>query len=178
MIPKENNNFDMWGAIILRQFPTHIVAVFGIVENEKEEVLLLKHRSRNVWMFPGGQVETGENLIDALIRETKEESSMEIEVGKLYSVSSNTCTYEGYNGYGMIPTKVIMGFTCTYRSGEFRESDETTESLWISKDRVLEYICVPDFVDKFKAYLNFTGDVEYLEYVTKPEYNLKLKCLI
>ncbi|SES88296.1 NUDIX domain-containing protein [Paenibacillus sp. NFR01] len=113
------------GGLILRQFPTHIVAVFGIVENEKEEVLLLKHRGRNVWMFPGGQVETGENLIEALLRETKEESSMEIEVGKLFSVSSNTSTYEGYNGYGMIPTKVIMGFTCTYKSGEFRESDET-----------------------------------------------------
>lgn len=163
---------------MLRQFPTHIVAVFGIVENEKEEILLLKHRGRNFWMFPGGQVETGENLIEALKRETKEESNMEIEVEKLFSVSSNTCTYEGYNGYGMIPTKVVMGFICTYRSGEFRESDESTESLWVSKDRVLEYISAPDFVEKFKAYLKFTGDIEYLEYVSKPEYNLKLKYLI
>ncbi|OAB30636.1 ADP-ribose pyrophosphatase [Paenibacillus macquariensis subsp. defensor] len=162
----------------MKQFPTHIVAVFGIVENDKKEILLLKHRYRNVWMFPGGQVEVGENLIDALIRETKEESGMEIVVNKLFCVSSNTCTYQGYNGYGTIPTKVVMGFTCKYTGGEFCDSDETTESLWVSKDRVLEYIVVPDFIDKFKVYFNFTGDVQYLEYITKPEYNLNFECQI
>jgi 8-oxo-dGTP diphosphatase len=162
----------------MKQFPTHIVAVFGIVENEKEEILLLKHRSRNIWMFPGGQVEVGENLVDALVRETKEESGMEIDVVKLFSVSSNTCTYQGYNGYDIVPTKVVMGFICRYISGEFCDSDETTESLWVSKDKVLDLIVVPDFIDKFKGYLDFTGGIEYLEYITKPEYNLKLKCLI
>jgi 8-oxo-dGTP diphosphatase len=162
----------------MKQFPTHIVAVFGVVENDNEEILLLKSRNRNVWMFPGGQVEIGENLIDALIRETKEESGMEIYVNKLFCVSSNTCTYQGYNGYDIIPTKVIMGFTCKYNGGEFCDSDETTESLWVSKDKVLDFLDVPDFIDKFKAYLNFSGDVQYLEYITKPEYNLKLERLI
>lgn len=39
--------------------PTHIVAVGGIVENEKGEILLVK--VRNGWVFPGGQVEVGWN---------------------------------------------------------------------------------------------------------------------
>lgn len=158
----------------MKQFPTHIVAVFGIVENDKNEILLLKSRNRQVWVFPGGQVEQGENLIDALIRETKEESGMDITVNKLISVSSNTSTYQGYNGYGMVPTKVIMGFTCTYTAGEFRESDETTECLWVSRDEALTYITVPDSIDKFKAYMNFSGEVQYMEYVTKPGYDMKL----
>ncbi len=161
-----------------KQFPTHIVAVFGIVENDNQEILLLKHRVRDVWGFPGGQVECGENLIDALIREVKEESNMDIVVNKLFSVSSNTCTYQGYNGYGMIPTKVVFGFTCAYKHGEFRASDETTVSCWVPKDKVLDYIKVPDFVEKYKAYLNFNGNVQYLEYVTRPQYGLKLDCII
>jgi 8-oxo-dGTP diphosphatase len=37
--------------------PTHIVAVGGIVENERDEILLVKGRSG--WVFPGGQVEAG-----------------------------------------------------------------------------------------------------------------------
>lgn len=153
----------------MKQFPTHIVAVFGIVENDEKEILLLKQRNRNIWMFPGGQVETGENLIDALIRETKEESNMEITVNKLFCVSSNTCTYQGYNGFDIVPTKVVMGFTCKYIGGKFCDSDETTESCWVPKEKVLDFIAVPDFIDKFKAYLDFSGDVQYFEYITKPD---------
>ncbi|GEM_PF-3094732 len=96
----------------MKRFPTHIVAVFGVVENENREVLLLKHRHHDIWMFPGGQVEVGENLVEALIREAREESGMEIEVGRMFCVTSNTCTYPGYDGYDTVPSKVIMGFAC------------------------------------------------------------------
>lgn len=115
------------------------------------------------------------NDVADVIRETKEESGMNIMVNKLFCVSSNTSTYQGYNGYGIIPTKVVMGFTCKYIDGEFHDSDETTELFWVSKDKVLDFLVVPDFKEKYKAYLNFEGDVLYLEYITKPEYNLKLK---
>lgn len=156
-----------------KHFPTHIVAVYGIVKNERDEILLLKHRDRGVWMFPGGQVESGENLIDALLRETREESNMEVTVERLYCVSSNTGTYQGYNGYGLIPTKVIFGFIGSFVSGDFKESDETTESFWCPKEEVLSALVVPDFIEKYKAYLNFTGEVKYLEYVARPAYELK-----
>ncbi|MEO3944316.1 NUDIX domain-containing protein [Gorillibacterium sp. CAU 1737] len=159
----------------MKTFPTHIVAVFGVIENEDHDILLVRSRNRNVWMFPGGQVEIGENLIDALTRETKEESDMEIAVDQLFCVSSNTCTYPGYNGYGVIPTKVVMGFTCRYLNGQFQESDETTESLWVPREKVLDLLVAPDLIDKYKAYLDFSGAVVYLEYRTKPEYDLRQK---
>lgn len=76
-------------------------------------------------------------------------------VNKLICVSSNTCTYQGYNGYGTVPTKVMFGFTCKYLSGELCTSDETSESLWVPKDKVLEYITVPNLIERFKAYFNF-----------------------
>lgn len=149
----------------MKQFPTHIVAVDGIIENDNNEILLVKHRHRGVWTVPGGQVEIGENLMDALIREIKEECGVNVVVNKLMCVSSNTCTYQGYNGYGTIPTKVMFGFTCKYVSGELCTSDETSETCWVSKDKILDYITVPNLVERFRAYLNFQGDVQYLEYV-------------
>jgi ADP-ribose pyrophosphatase YjhB (NUDIX family) len=162
----------------LKQFPAHIVAVYGIVTNDSNQVLLLKHRGRGVWMFPGGQVEIGENLIDALLREAKEESGMEITVGRLYCLSSNTGTYQGYNGYGLISTKVVMGFVCSYVGGDFRESDETTEAVWVHKDEVLGKLVSPDSIEKYEAYLSFNGEVKYLEYVSRPEFVLKTERFI
>lgn len=162
----------------MKQFPTHIVAVDGIIENDNNEILLVKHRYHGVWTVPGGQVEVGENLIDALKREVKEEAGINVEVNKLICVSSNTCTYQGYNGYGIIPTKVMFGFTCKYINGELCTSDETSETCWVPKNKVLEYIVVPNLIERFKAYLNFNGEVKYLEYITKPEYTLKVDRLI
>lgn len=69
-----------------------------------------------------------------------------------------------------INKSLMKGGLCT--------SNETSESRWISRDRVLDYIIVPNLVERFKAYLNFQGDIKYLEYITKPEYNLKLDRLI
>ncbi|WP_143807922.1 NUDIX hydrolase, partial [Oenococcus oeni] len=68
--------------------PTHIVAVGAVVLNEDQEILLVKTFFRG-WEIPGGQVENGENLIDALKREVREESGIEIRVDKLIGVYSN-----------------------------------------------------------------------------------------
>lgn len=43
-----------------RVIPTHIIAVAGIVINDKDEILMIKNHRRG-WEFPGGQVEVGEN---------------------------------------------------------------------------------------------------------------------
>ena len=154
--------------------PTHIVAVGGITENEKGQILLVKtHRGH--WVFPGGQVENGENLTEALSREIKEESGIEVEVLNLIGVSSNTGSHKGYNGVKHVPTKVMMDFTCKPLGGTLATSQETPESKWVNKDKVLDYIKSPNIVERYKAYLNYEGQVTYLEYVTQPKYILKLK---
>lgn len=45
--------------------PTHIIAGAGVVLNDKDEVLMVKTYNAG-WVFPGGQVEVGENVIDAV----------------------------------------------------------------------------------------------------------------
>lgn len=52
--------------------PTHFVSVAGLVTNENKEILLIKSPWRG-WEYPGGMVESGETLQEALIREIKEE---------------------------------------------------------------------------------------------------------
>lgn len=158
----------------MKVFPTHIVAAGGIVENEDGNILLVKTYSGG-WVPPGGQVEVGENIIDALIREIREESGINVVVDKLFFVGSNTSTYDGYNGYGTIPTKVVLNFICTPVDGDLRGSEENYESRWVPRVKALDMITDPSIRDRFQAYLGFDGNVQYMEYVSKPEYKLKLK---
>ncbi|MBP1989640.1 NUDIX hydrolase [Paenibacillus eucommiae] len=68
--------------------PKHIVSAATIVFNNQEEILLIKGPRRG-WEMPGGQVEEGESLKDAAIRETKEEAGIDIEVIKFCGVIQN-----------------------------------------------------------------------------------------
>ncbi|MBM6618816.1 NUDIX hydrolase [Bacillus suaedaesalsae] len=70
------------------QPPKHIVSAAAIVLNEKNELLLIKGPRRG-WEMPGGQVEEGESLRDAAVRETKEESGIDIEVTKFCGIFQN-----------------------------------------------------------------------------------------
>lgn len=153
--------------------PTHIVAAAGVVENDKGELLLVKTHNSG-WVFPGGQVEVGENLIEAVIREIKEESGINVEVKKLFAVSSNTGVNKGYNGVKVVPTKVMMDFICTYVDGKLGISDENSESSWVKKDKVLDMITTPAIRQRFQAYLDFNGEVQYLAYQTQPEFDLEV----
>lgn len=152
--------------------PTHIVTAAGVVENDKGEILMVKTHHGG-WVFPGGQVEVGENLIDAVVREVEEESGINIEVKKLFAISSNIAINKGYNGVESIPTKVMMDFICTFVNGQLCTSDENSESRWVKKDKVLDMITAPAIRQRFQAYLNYDGNVQYLSYVTQPEFNLQ-----
>ena len=68
--------------------PKHIISAATIVMNEQNEILLIKGPRRG-WEMPGGQVEEGESLKEAAIRETKEESGIDIEVLKFCGVFQN-----------------------------------------------------------------------------------------
>lgn len=154
--------------------PTHIVAAAGVVLNQKGEVLLV-NTYQDSWVLPGGEVEAGENLIDAVKREIFEESGICVEVGELFCVSSSTGTYPGYGGVKEVPTKVIFDFICAEKSGTLRGSDENPESAWVPKEKVLDMIKAPSSQERFRAFLEYSARPAYLEYVTKPDFELKTK---
>lgn len=124
--------------------------------------------------MPGGQVEIGENLVDALIREINEESGIDVNVSQLYGVVSNTGVHKWYDGVTTVPTKVMLDFICQPVGGQLRTSDETSDCRWVAKDEVLDWITAPAIRARYQAYLDFDGKTEYMDYVTKPDFELKL----
>ncbi|MCM1578687.1 MAG: NUDIX domain-containing protein [Ruminococcus sp.] len=152
-------------------FAAHINAVGGVVKNSEGKILLVKHNRRG-WTLPGGVVENGENLIDALKREVMEETGIEVTVERLFCVSSNTAGHAGYGGVKYIPTKVMLDFVCK-GEGEPRGSEENSESGWFTEDEAREMVKTPAEGKRFGVYLEKRERAAYLEYVTNPEFVLR-----
>mgnify|MGYP003624193600 CR=1 FL=1 len=69
--------------------PVHVAV--GIISNEKDEVLIaFRHHDKHqggLWEFPGGKLEAGENVGEALHRELKEELDLDtLEISPLLKI--------------------------------------------------------------------------------------------
>src|SRR5438093_13757333 len=76
------------------------VGVGAIIVDERGRLFLARRgpsakNERGLWEFPGGSVEFGERLADALRREIREEYGVEIEVGELLDVVDHILPDEG-----------------------------------------------------------------------------------
>lgn len=152
-------------------WPTHIVAAAGYVFDKSGNILIVKTHNRG-WDCTGGQVEEGENLEEGVLREISEESGIKANIRYLCGIYSNVGKHLFYDGVTPVPTKVMFDFICDYDSGEPTTSDETSEVIWVPKEKVLSYITSPAQIYRFNNILNFNGRIYYSSYLSKPEFKV------
>lgn len=114
------------------------VAVGAIVFNDDGEVFLSQRgpnatNERGTWEFPGGKVDYGERLQDALKREFREEYDMVIEVGALLDVDDHILVDEKQHW-------VSTTYLARHAAGEprIREPEKCVAIGWFSLDHLPE----------------------------------------
>ena len=122
--------------------PKHIISAATIVLNDQKEILLIKGPRRG-WEMPGGQVEEGESLEDAAVRETKEESGIDIEVtrfcGVFQNVSDSICN---------------TLFLARPIGGELTTSTESIEVGYFPVEKALKMVTWKNFRQRIELCLN------------------------
>jgi len=114
-----------------RKYPEHpIVGVGGIIF-QKDRVLLVK-RGRppglGEWSIPGGAVQTGETLREAVIREIFEETHLEVEVLALAKVLERIFRDpDGRVAYHY----VLVDFLCQCRGGELKADSDAQDARFV-----------------------------------------------
>ncbi|RJG25171.1 hypothetical protein [Paenibacillus thiaminolyticus] len=72
------------------------------------------------------------------------------------------------------PTKLMLDYTCTAVGGQLSTSEETSDVRWVKKEGVLDLIAAPAIRIRYQAYVNTDVRINYMEYVRKSEFELKL----
>jgi len=133
----EANNLELVPQINQSEHPRFPIATVGaLIFNSTEQVLMLRtHKWSNLWGIPGGKVKWGEACADALRREIKEETNLEIET--IAFVLAQDCIHskEFYRDAHFI----LLNYTCRC-AGEpvVRLNDEACEFRWVTVAEALE----------------------------------------
>lgn len=105
------------------------VCVGAIIANDAGEFLLVQRGhapSRGKWSLPGGRVEAGESLHEALRREVREETGLLVTPRDLALVLEHRGTGVHY---------VILDYYATADGGELTASSDAADVRWVSLDQ-------------------------------------------
>lgn len=123
-------------------FPKHQVTAGAVIYNDQNQIVLIRNPKRG-WELPGGHIEEKENIKNALIREIKEETGLDIEISKFCGISQEV-------------SKSIINtwWTGTVIGGEFCTSIESIEVDYFEKEEAINQIEKEEFKIEIEHVIN------------------------
>jgi mutator protein MutT len=116
-----------------RQYPDRpIVGVGAVVVTPGGEVVLVRRAAEplaGAWSLPGGAVETGETLVAAVVREVREETGLDVNVGPVVDVLDRIFADED----GRIRHHyVLIDYLCRIRGGQMRAASDAADVAMVA----------------------------------------------
>jgi ADP-ribose pyrophosphatase YjhB (NUDIX family) len=130
-----------------REYPSRPIVGVGGVIVAGEQVVLIKRGSEPLkgrWNLPGGVVEVGETLHEALVRELLEETGLEVEVGPVIEVFDRiTRDADGRVRFHY----VLVDYLCWPVAGTLRAGSDVDDARWAQAGNLAAF----DVTDKAAA---------------------------
>lgn len=99
--------------------------VSAVILDRRGRLLLQQRSDGGQWGLPGGAVEIGESVANAIVREVKEETGLTVRPRRIVGVYSDPAFQVVKYPDGNIWHYVSVCFECTRLSGELTTCDET-----------------------------------------------------
>jgi predicted house-cleaning noncanonical NTP pyrophosphatase (MazG superfamily)/8-oxo-dGTP pyrophosphatase MutT (NUDIX family) len=137
---------------------TFRMATKAFIENEDGEILVVRESAEyeegtnaGKWQIPGGRLDPGEKYEEALKREVREETGLEVELGD--PITLGEWRPEIKEDKFQI---VAVFFRCETEDREVELSHEHTAYRWICPENHTEYDFIGNLPEKFQKYMEVT----------------------
>ena len=114
----------------MRIYPERPIVGVGAVVLDGRRVVLVKRANeplKGEWSLPGGAVDVGETLEQAIRREVREETGLDVEVGPIVDVLDRI----RYDPDGRVRFHyVLVEFLCRPTGGDLRCASDAAEAAW------------------------------------------------
>jgi ADP-ribose pyrophosphatase YjhB (NUDIX family) len=119
-----------------REYPVAPIVAVGAVILDGDRILLIRRDrepARGRWSFPGGAVELGESLEEAVMREALEETGLRVSVGEVATVIDRVERNEdGRVRYHY----VIVDFFARAVGGTLRPASDVSDARWVGLEEL------------------------------------------
>ncbi len=119
-----------------REYPEHPFVGVGAVIVKHDRVLLIRRGTAPLlgeWSLPGGVLECGEALQDAVVREANEETGLVVEVGEMLGVYERIIHGDDRR---VRYHYVLIDFLCRAAGGELRAGSDAAEVGWFRREEL------------------------------------------
>jgi len=121
-----------------REYPSRpIVGVGGVVIHRHRALLIRRGHEplKGEWSIPGGLLEVGEGLAEAVRRELKEETGLEVEPLEIVAAFDRIMRKGRRVKYHF----VIIDYVCRLKGGRLRPASDVTDARWVRREDLPQY---------------------------------------
>jgi 8-oxo-dGTP pyrophosphatase MutT (NUDIX family) len=116
--------------------PNSVVpSTVAFVTDDEGRVLLIQRSDNGDWALPGGGHDLGERIADTAVRETKEETGLDIEVTGVIGLYTDPGHLIEY-GDGEVRQQFSIAFRARPTGGQLATSVESVRVAWLTPDEL------------------------------------------
>src|SRR4051812_29270883 len=116
----------------MQALPSPIVGVGAVVWNDRGEIVLIRRGQEprlGEWSIPGGRLEWGESVREAIIREVQEETGLDVEIDGLIDVVDSVTRNASDE---VVRHYVLIDFLARPVGGALRAGSDAAEARWVA----------------------------------------------
>lgn len=127
-----------------REYPETPLVGVGAVILDQGRVVLVKRKFPPLageWSIPGGRLEIGETLREAVVREAREETGLTVEPAEVLGVYDRLLRDDGGR---ILYHYVLIDFLCRRLAGELQAGGDADDARWFSQEEIGKISLVED----------------------------------